>query len=276
MIRKMSHAGSFYPRFGEQISTLIRGWTEDQKTALASERCLGLIVPHAGYVYSGKCATLGFHYISEQAFDAFIILHPSHHGVHFDYNVSAFEQYDTPYGLLELDLQLYEQLTRRYGQREHELYLHEAEHSMEIQLPFIKYYFPEARICPVMIGRQNPEVAQNLAQSLFEVLKDNYRRIGIIVSTDLSHYHSSVKAEAMDAIVEKAVAALDPESLWQSVIQGRCEACGIGGVLTLLYLARKYDDAQARIIDYTHSGITSGNMHQVVGYLSALVFRPEA
>lgn len=275
MIRKMAHAGSFYPRFGEQISAQIERWTAKLHPAGPNENCLGLIVPHAGYVYSGACAARGFHYIAEQQFDTFVILHPSHHGLHFDYSVSPFEQYDTPLGQIDLDIQLYELLAGDAGNSPNERRLHEVEHSLEIQLPLIKYFFPEVRICPVMIGRPYPEVATRLAASLSHAIAASGKRVGIIVSTDLSHYYDSDTAEKMDGLITRYIMSLEADALWQSVIGKRCEACGIGGLLTLLDYAKQFPSARAKVIQYTHSGKVSGDNQQVVGYLSALVFTPE-
>ena len=106
MIRRTSHAGSFYPRFKEQIIAMINQWIAGEKVAPDSEKALALVVPHAGYIYSGACAAKGFHYISQQPFDSFIILHPSHQGIHFDYSVAPFEQYETPLGMLNQDEEL--------------------------------------------------------------------------------------------------------------------------------------------------------------------------
>ncbi|MBW6514964.1 MAG: AmmeMemoRadiSam system protein B, partial [Candidatus Syntrophosphaera sp.] len=265
MLRKTTHAGSFYPRFGEQISAQIEKWTAGQTQAPPGDDCLGLIVPHAGYVYSGECAARGFHHISGQQFDTLVILHPSHHGIHFDWSVSSFEQYDTPLGKLDLDVRLFELLTKSGTGADKELRLHEAEHSLEVQLPFIKHFFPEALICPIMIGRPYPEVASQLAEKLREAIKASGKRVGIIVSTDLSHYYNADKAEKMDALITKYLMSLDADGLWQSVIGKRCEACGIGGLLTLLLYAGAYDNARARIIHYTHSGKVTGDNQQVVG-----------
>lgn len=273
MLRKTAHAGSFYPRFGEQISAQIECWTSGQAIAKAGENCLGLIVPHAGYVYSGECAARAYHYVSEQQFDTLLILHPSHQGIHFDWSVSPFDEYDTPLGRLSQDAQLYDLLTRNNPESGQEKRLHELEHSLEIQLPLIKYFLPETQICPVMIGRPHPEVAMRLADKLREAIAESGKRVGIVVSTDLSHYYDSDRAEKMDSLITRYIMSLDPDALWQSVISKRCEACGIGGLLALLYYAIEFDDAKAKVIQYTHSGKVSGDNQQVVGYLSALVYR---
>lgn len=273
MLRKTTHAGSFYPRFGDQISAQIERWIADQPSAKPDEDCLGLIVPHAGYVYSGACAAKGYHYISRQPFDTLLVLHPSHQAIHFDWSLSPFDEYDTPLGRLEQDAELHELLKRNSPDANPEKRLHEQEHSMEIQLPLIKYFFPETLVCPVMIGRPHPEVAMRLAEKIREAIAASGKKVGIIVSTDLSHYYDSDRAEKMDGLITRYIMSLDADALWQSVISKRCEACGIGGLLALIYYAGVYADAKAKVIEYTHSGKVSGDNQQVVGYLSALVYR---
>jgi MEMO1 family protein len=276
MLRKTAHAGSFYPRFGEQISAKIKQWTANQPVAGDTENCLGLVVPHAGYTYSGECAARAYHYISKQEFDSLVILHPCHNAANFDWSVSAFEQYDTPLGQIDLDIQLYNLLTKTPAEPNKETRLHEAEHSMEIQLPLIKHFFPEALICPIMIGRPYPDIATNLAHKLIDAIAVSGKKVGIIVSTDLSHYHNADKAEKMDSLITQYIMSQDADGLWQSVISKRCEACGIGGVLTLLDYAKNFSDVRTKVLQYTHSGKVSGDNLQVVGYLSAVFFQSMA
>lgn len=273
MLRHTTHAGSFYPRFAQPIIDQFHQWTLDAKHAPVVERSIGIIVPHAGYMYSGQCAALAYHHISKETYDALIILHPCHHAAHFDFSVSAYQEYETPLGNIALDMECYQALTGDTATKELELRLHSAEHSMEIQLPLIKHFFPDVPVCPVMIGRQNPKTSLSLADKLFDLLQNTHRRIGIVVSTDLSHYHSAGNAEIMDTRLKKRVEALDAEGLWNDIRSGNCEACGIGGVLTLIYLAHLLGNAKCSTICYTHSGKVSGQDSQVVGYLAAKVYR---
>lgn len=271
MIRNPMHAGTFYPRFGEQIKKQIGEWLQDAANPLAKERNLGLILPHAGYLYSGKCATLGLHSLSSEIVDTFVILHPSHHGIHFDYSLSPYTEYVNPLGSLKLDTELYNKLAP-HADQDISLSYHQNEHSMEIQLPLISYFFPQAKILPIMIGNQIPQVAMNLAEQLYELVFKSTSRIILLCSTDLSHYHNATKAESMDGVLVDSVKALDPEALWQAIRSERCEACGIGGILSLLYFAKHYTNPVLRVIQYTHSGKVSGNNSQVVGYLAAKLY----
>lgn len=271
MIRKALHAGTFYPRFGNQIQEQIATWLKDAVPTPVNERCLGLVLPHAGYVYSGACAALGLASVAHESIESIIILHPSHQSNHFDLSVSPFSEYECPLGNLHLDGELYRRLSAA-GEQNLDLDYHAMEHSLEIQLPLIKHFFPQAKICPVMIGNQIPQVAQRLADLLYDIVYKSGRRILILVSSDLSHYHNAEKAEAMDAQVIRHITNLDAEALWRGASLGKLEACGIGGIMSLLRLAEHYSMAKVRIVNYTHSGKVSGMNNQVVGYLAARIF----
>ncbi|HOH79733.1 MAG: AmmeMemoRadiSam system protein B [Candidatus Cloacimonetes bacterium] len=273
MIRKATHAGKFYPRFGYAIISQLAGWTAESRKAPHTEHSLGLIVPHAGYMYSGAIAARAYHHISEEGFDAFVVLHPSHHGGNFDYSVSAFQEYETPLGNIRLDTECYAALTS--GDEPSDLWLryHEQEHSMEIQLPMIKYFFPDARICPVMLGRQNLNNSRRLADRISYLLTQTSRRVAIIASTDLSHYHDAASAETKDKLLAKLVQEQAIDDLWDLINDGDCEACGIGAILTLLCLGSNVPGAKMQVLEYTHSGLVSGHNQQVVGYLAAKLWR---
>ncbi|PKN75357.1 MAG: AmmeMemoRadiSam system protein B [Candidatus Cloacimonetes bacterium HGW-Cloacimonetes-2] len=268
MQRKAVHSGTFYPRFEPQILRQINKWLEDASPPSALERSLGLIVPHAGYMYSGKCASLAYHNLSYEQVDSFIILHPSHHGVHFNFALSPYTIYESPLGNLELDSELAMQISPHCDSSVSYSY-HQNEHSMEIQLPLIKHFFPHTRIVPIMLGRQTPENAQKLAAILYDVIIKSSKRIVVLVSTDLSHYHQSRVAEQLDGNLIQYLENIDTQGLWEAILNNQCEACGIGAVLTLMYLAKLYSTTSVKVIQYTHSGQMTDNNQQVVGYLAA-------
>ncbi|MDD2229089.1 MAG: AmmeMemoRadiSam system protein B [Candidatus Cloacimonetes bacterium] len=270
MIRNPAHAGTFYPRFGDQVKRQIETWISAAEEPKHNERNLGIILPHAGYMYSGQCAALGMHSISDENIDCFILLHPSHQGHHFDFSISPYSEYVNPLGSLKLNSDFYDKLSPQTNQNI-ELSYHQNEHSMEIQLPFISYFYPNATILPIMIGNQIPSVAKRLASMLNDVMYKSSQRVVILCSTDLSHYHKADRAEELDKELVANVLAMQPDKLWDSIQQGRAEACGIGAILTLLYVADYYTAPEAKLINYTHSGIVSGNNQQVVGYLAAKI-----
>ena len=270
MRRTASHAGTFYPRFASQLNPMIEGWIQSLTLAPVNGRSLALVLPHAGYMYSGKCAAAGYQTLMHEHVDSFIILHPSHYGGHFDFSVSPYTVYESPMGDLELDEELAATFSPWADKDVHTSY-HQKEHSMEIQLPFIKKLFPTAKILPLMIGNQTPEVAQRLAQLIYALLFKNEKKIVVLVSTDLSHYHSATKAKGLDHLLQTRLQNLDAEGLWEDIQAEKCEACGIGGLLTVIEMANSFSNPKVEIINYTHSGTVSGDNGQVVGYLSARI-----
>lgn len=271
MIRNPSHAGTFYPRFAEQVKRQIEQWLVSAAPPSLNERSLGIILPHAGYMYSGQCAALGLDSVKHENIDSIIILHPCHSANHFDFSLSPYTEYENPLGILKLDRTLYDKLSP-YADQGISLTYHQNEHSLEIQLPLISYFFPQATVLPIMIGNQIPAVSQRLAGLLLDTIYKSAQRILILCSTDLSHYHSAQLAEELDGEFISQLSTLAPEELWRSVRKGQCEACGIGGILTLMEIAKKYTNPRVKVIQYTHSGRVSGNNQQVVGYLAAKIY----
>ncbi|MDD3536140.1 MAG: AmmeMemoRadiSam system protein B [Candidatus Cloacimonetes bacterium] len=271
MIRNTVHAGTFYPRFAHQLLAMFDKWQEDVLPVIPSERNIGILVPHAGFIYSGRLAYLGMASVAYESFDSIIILHPSHQGIHFDYSVSPYSIYETPLGNLELDEDLY-RLFSPHASQDIALDYHALEHSLEIQLPLLYHFFPHARICPILLGNQNPVVSERIAEALYEVVYKSSKRILILASSDLSHYHAASKAEAMDKKVLEHFQKLDAEALYRDASFGKLEACGLGTILSLVYYSQKYSSVQSRIIEYTHSGTISGHNSQVVGYLAAKIY----
>ncbi|MBM4404295.1 MAG: AmmeMemoRadiSam system protein B, partial [Candidatus Cloacimonetes bacterium] len=224
--------------------------------------------PHAGYVYSGKCAAYGFQRISHLAIDSFIIIHPSHRANSFGFSVSPFTSYQTPLGVLTIDKDIAGSLEVS-GAEQIDPWYHQNEHSMEVQLPFIQYFYPETKICPVMMGDQSPASVETLSYALDKVLSAAEKQVMIVISSDLSHYHRAKVAEALDTKVIEHINALDANALMSDLRKGECEACGGAPIAVLLRLAALRNASRVEILNYTHSGHTSGDHSQVVGYLSA-------
>ncbi|MCB5234759.1 MAG: AmmeMemoRadiSam system protein B [Candidatus Cloacimonetes bacterium] len=270
MIRKMAHAGTFYPRFAQQITEQVDSWLADGGRIPEKGRNLGLIVPHAGYVYSGKCAALGMASVRHENWDGIIVVHPSHQGNHFDFSLSPFDEYETPLGNIMRDEKTFQNLLP-YADQNIERDYHALEHSLEVQLPLIRYFFPNAQICPVMMGRQSPAVSQRLAGALYEAVYKSARKILVMISTDLSHYYDMQTARDLDAHLIDYILKLDAEGMWSEMKKGKLEACGIGCIMALIELAKHYNTAKSELICYTNSGETSGMKEQVVGYVSARI-----
>lgn len=269
MLRNALFAGSFYDSSPSRLKLEIENWIEKAKLPEIREQITGVICPHAGYMYSGFCAAHSFKLLSQRKFKTAIIIHPSHRGNHFSFSVSPYKAYETPLGNLLLNEEMAGSFFANGAEVIDDWY-HQNEHSMEVQLPFIAHINPDARVVPVMIGVQNEEVSNRLAELVSGLLDED---TVAVVSTDLSHYHPAQEAENLDRKLIENIKALETEAFYSNIRHGKTEACGFAGVLTMMKIAQKQPESRIVELLYTHSGASSGDYSQVVGYLSAALIK---
>ena len=215
-----------------------------------------VIVPHAGYVYSGFTANIALRLLGNSGIKREVVIGPSHRIPFRGTSVSEYDSYATPLGVLPIDKELVKELKERFGLT----CMPEAhhEHSTEVQVPFIKTYEPDVSIVELVYGDEDPA---NLAEVIEYLLEDP--QTAVVISTDLSHYYDIEKANRLDSICLDAVRELNVSELHQG-----CEACGKIGVEAMLLSAKKRG-LRSVLLDYRTSADASGDESQVVGYMSA-------
>ena len=275
MIRKSIYAGRFYPRSHEVVCSRLLHWTGSLLRDPPTQRTIALVVPHAGYMYSGAVAARAFHGFGNEKVDTFIILHPSHHTSGFDYSVSPFSRYEGPFSHLRMDEECFRFFIQGREEESTRMRYHEMEHSMEVLLPMINLYFPGTKVCPLMLGSQSYQGSMDLAQKIDTLMRQSSQRIVTVVSTDLSHYNHARKAVAMDGLLIQKMKDGEIEELWKLACDSVVEGCGIGGILSVMALNKAWPGSKLEILEYTHSGETSGDNSRVVGYLSARLYLEE-
>jgi AmmeMemoRadiSam system protein B len=169
-----------------------------------------------------------------------------------------------------------EQLTKqllKYDELDFFPLAHNSEHSLEVQLPFLQIINQKAQIVPILLGNQSVENSRNLAKILTEVFKDKLTTTVFIISSDLSHYYDSDTASKMDIELASKIETMQINEVEKLFTEHRAEACGFGGILTLLHLAINLHYSQVKNLKYTHSGEVSGDFKQVVGYLASIVHK---
>jgi len=272
MKRNPIYAGTFYP--GESV--ILRADIEhylSRVTLTTTERdILGIISPHAGYIYSGQCAAFGYKALSFRHFTTAVIIAPSHRYGHFRFSVGNFEAYLTPLGEVRVDHEIVTKLLS-YPEFSFHPIAHNSEHSLEVQIPFLQVIKDKVRIVPILLGNQTPENSVLLADILYNEFKDKMAETIFIISSDLSHYHPAPEAESMDGKLLDYLRSLDTDKMVKAIYDEKIEACGYGGILTILNLCRKFNYTRNQILNYTHSGKVTGDNYQVVGYSSAAFFR---
>jgi AmmeMemoRadiSam system protein B/AmmeMemoRadiSam system protein A len=267
-------SGSFYPAGGDRLRSELAGYFSSFDSPAQGTKVRALVVPHAGYVYSGHTAAAGFAAIPENAvYDNIFLIGVSHRYAFEGAAVFTSGNLVTPLGTLRVNSELGKQLkmTNRWFIEKDEA--HVPEHSLEVQLPFIIYHFasPPA-IVPVLIGTHNISVLKGIASGLQPWFND---RNLFIISSDFSHYPSYEEATRYDRMASDAIISRDPDTFLKTIEKIESSGtdnlatamCGWPAGLVLLYLAEKSDGLSFRNVEYTNSGDSPrGSRDEVVGY----------
>jgi MEMO1 family protein len=268
-VRESVIAGTWYPGDPRKLKTEIEKYLEEATTASMSG-LIGLVVPHAGYVYSGRVAAHAYKALQHQPFDRVLILAPSHRA-HFQgastFNLGGFR---TPLGIVPLDHEIIDALDSKPFVRFNPQ-AHDQEHSLEIQLPFLQVVLKDFVLTPIVMGEQSFENCRQISDAIVEVCRGKH--VLLIASSDLSHFHSYDRAKELDQHVLDRLSGLDPEGLSRDLSEGQCEACGGGPMVTIMLAARELGARQAKVLRYANSGDVTGDHAGVVGYVSAALYR---
>lgn len=262
-MRESVFAGSFYPGEADAIRTFL-GSVE---VPLDPVQALGVIVPHAGYVYSGPTAWKTLK--SVQLPDTAVILCPNHRGRGEPVAVSPDEAWDTPLGPVSCDQALVHAICS-FEEAELDTHAHEAEHSLEVQLPMLKLLKPDIKLVAVSIGTGRKETLDRLADHLVEHL-DPERHL-LVASSDMSHFVSVDDARQADEPVIDRIRDLDGEGMLDTVVRKQVSMCGVFPAYVMLRTANGLGARQADVVEYTHSGKVTGDNRDVVAYLGVRIW----
>ncbi len=255
-IRPPAVAGLFYPATADGLRSQVQQLL-DSAEARPLDRIRALIVPHAGYRYSGPIAANAFKALApfgDQVTTVFM-LGPAHHVAFSGVALSAFAAFGTPLGAMLVDSDCCAQLLAHHPPFVAFERAHESEHCLEVELPFLQLVLPTARLAPLLFGDVAPDV---VAPLLIPVLQQTAGAL-LVVSSDLSHYYPYDQATALDRDLLAALLAGD-----QAHVRRR-QACGMLPILTLMAIARQLAWSP-HLLDYRNSGDTAGNRREVVGY----------
>ena len=271
-IRKPAVAGSFYPADPDKLKKMICGYISqaEKEKEQVKGKLYGIISPHAGYIYSGPVAAYGFSYLKYSDFEGFVVIAPSHRARFNGASILSEGVYSTPLGEMEVDSEMGE-LLQKSPLFTYIKDIDEPEHSLEVQIPFIQFMKPGLKLVPVVVGSTDIKICRKLGETIADALKTLNKNYAIIISTDLSHYYPYNKAVQMDGDFISALKSFDEDRIAETVFSGRCEACGIGPLLTGIIACRKLGASKTQIVKYANSGDTAGSKDEVVGYVSAVI-----
>ena len=271
-IRKPAVCGLFYPKQAEQLTQIIENYVSESETAQRDGNIFGLIVPHAGYIYSGHVAASSYRQIKDGDYDTVILIGSSHKAMFPGASVGDFNSYSTPLGFMPVDREIVSALLRENTIFHFYPKVHKPEHSLEVQIPFLQTVLKDVRIVTILTGEFSLEISARIAQILLKVTQG--KKVLFVASTDLSHYHGYDQAVKLDRKAIDAILSRDPSRFFHSVQNRECELCGSGAVLTLMTLAREAGAKEIRLLKYANSGdVPAGDKKRVVGYASMMVIK---
>jgi AmmeMemoRadiSam system protein B len=258
-IRKSAVAGMFYPRDPNHLEQLLEKFFRGKESEMSAR---GIVSPHAGYIYSGEVAANAFGAVPSSFTGTFIVIGPSHRGYQTCVSLIPWE---TPLGIIDPDPEFINALDLEVDEVSHQ-----DEHSLEVQMPFIKYRFPRSRIVPIMMGSQDPQSAARLAEDVLRVIRETGRDVTIVASSDFSHYVPADIAKANDLYVIEALKTLDISAFYHRIRERNVSACGYGPIAAMCHITRGVGAQRAELLRYATSGDVTGD-REVVGYAAVAV-----
>ncbi len=270
-VRRSVIAGTWYPGDPAVLRREIRRYLEAVPARPVEGPVVGLVSPHAGYVYSGQVAAHGYRLVEGRRYDAVVVIGPSHRVLFRGASVWPSGGYETPLGVVPVDGELAEAILGADPVVHADRKPHAAEHSVEIQLPFLQVALGAFAFVPIVMGTQDLRTCEAVADSVWRAAKG--KEVLVVGSSDLSHFHDYEQAKRLDAVVVDLVRKRDARGLARRLEEGSCEACGGGPVIAAMLFAEKAGARGVQVLRYANSGDVTGDRRQVVGYLSAAFFR---
>jgi AmmeMemoRadiSam system protein B len=268
-------AGSWYPATPGALAREVEGYAAAVPAGDWSRHRLDAIVaPHAGIMFSGPVAAHAYVAAAAHEYEVAVLVGPSHFARFDGVGLYPSGRFETPLGPIAIDEQSAAGIAR-FAVVQSLPRVHAREHSLEMQLPFIKRLLPRASILPLLMGEQDRNTIDLLAMALAEGVPAG--RVLLVASTDLSHYFDAATAARLDGAVCDCVDRFDVDGLlrlfesYPSADRGRSVGCGMGAALAVMMAARMRGARAARVLKYAHSGEISGDYDGVVGYMAAAV-----
>lgn len=273
-IRLPSQAGAFYAGTAESLKRQIGecflhtlGPGKIPKMVKAGpRRIVGLICPHAGYMYSGPVAAHAYYSLAlDGKPDVVVFFGPNHTGYGSALAVMREGFWRTPLGDVEIDAETANEIVKESRIIDVDDSAHRYEHSIEVHLPFLQYFFgSEFKIVPLCFLMQELHSAREVGHAVAKVLAG--KNAVIIASSDMTHYEPQRNAEKKDRLALQAVEAMDEEKFYSIIEDYRITACGYGPIIALTVAAKILEAKEARLLCYKTSGDVIGDYSSVVGY----------
>jgi len=268
-IRPAAMAGSWYPGEPERLAAEIDVYLEAATLPPLPGRVVALVSPHAGLRYSGAVAAHAYKTLEGRGRLTVVLVGPSHRAAFVGVSVHASGAFETPLGPLAIDEAMTARIVGAHPLIVDAARPHRDEHSLEMQLPFLRHVVPDSAIVPMLMGTQSREEVTALAPVLAAAAAGR-SDVVLVASSDLSHYHPAPIANALDAEVVGDVERFDSEGLMARLERTQGHACGGGPMVAVMIAARMLGATQGTALRYADSGDAGErDKGRVVGYLAA-------
>jgi AmmeMemoRadiSam system protein B/AmmeMemoRadiSam system protein A len=272
-VRPAMVAGSFYPADKAELQFQINKFLANVPQLRSEEDIVALIVPHAGYPFSGQTAAYAYKLLSGRNYDRVILISVSHKLTFDEVAAADYDELATPLGSVPVDKDFIRALTKLSGRiRVNNEPFARDDNTLEVQLPFLQTVLKDFKVVPLLFGNVSLANCQALAYALNYLVDD---RTLIVVSTDWSHYYPDQLARKLDRYGLQSVVAGSLEAFIAGLARGETEACGAPAVITALLLAPALGGDRVELLRYTNSGGVTGDQKNVVGYAAVVFYRRE-
>ncbi len=262
-------AGQFYPRSKTELLHEVQGFLGRGDKAGKQVRAIGVIAPHAGYVYSGAVA--GAVYAHIEVPRKVIVLCPNHTGMGEPLAISSTGSFRTPLGDAPIDQALAESLKKAFPLLREDASAQIGEHAVEVQLPFLQAVREDLQFVPITVGTGQFEVLTALGVVMAKVIAECSEPVLMVASSDMNHYEDDAETRVKDALAIEQVLGLQPKGLFQTVRGQNISMCGYGPAVAMLTAALRLGASSAELVKYATSGDVSGDREHVVGYAGIAV-----
>jgi AmmeMemoRadiSam system protein B len=266
MIRPPAVAGRFYPSDPQELTRQIQEYSSG---ATGKTRALGCVVPHAGYVYSGRVA--GAVYAAMEIPAQSILLGPRHFPQGQPMAILSEGSFETPLGQAQIDSELAGELARACPLLREDEVAHGREHSLEVQLPFLQTLAANFRFVPVVLATDRYGAMEELGRGVAQVVKAQREPVLVIASSDMNHYESEAITRAKDERAIARILALDARGLYDTVRSEGITMCGYAATVAMLVAVRELGATGARLVRHATSGEVTGDLDEVVGYAGIVI-----
>ncbi|MCX7048058.1 MAG: AmmeMemoRadiSam system protein B [Candidatus Sumerlaeota bacterium] len=275
--REPVQAGRFYPADSLELREMAEGFMRAARLEAMERPAMGLVSPHAGYVFSGSTAGWSYRQIQGRPYRRVVVVAPSHYAIVNGASIFSGNAYRTPLGRIPMDEAVVGALRKRTDVFQCVPEAHRQEHSLEVQLPFLQTALGEWALVPIIVSGSTDDDWRKVADAISEALAKAGARLGedtlIVASSDLYHGPSAQACERSDTVIAAELEQFDPERLARRARDREIQACGAGPIAIMMKVVRSAGAQQVRVLHRTNSAKErGGEADYVVGYLSAAAF----